>query len=83
MKRLTLEVQSLYSKTEEEREFQESTLSSGGEHDSDQGDTEDIDDTDTIEEEPDFSSGSHEEFFSENTEDTETEDDDTEMKTTR
>ncbi|XP_067024374.1 uncharacterized protein [Acropora muricata] len=83
VKRLTLEVQSLYSKTEEEREFQESTLSSGGEHDSDQGDPEDIDDTDTIEEEPDFSSGSHEEFFSENTEDTETEDDDTEMKTTR
>lgn len=83
VKRLTLEVQSLYSKTKEEREFQESTLSSGDEHDSEQGDPEDIDDTDTIEKEPDFSSGSHEEFFSENTEDKETEDDDSEIKTTR
>ena len=83
MKRLTLQNQSLYSKTKDEREFQESTLSSGDEHDSDQGDREDIDDTHTIEEEPDFSSGSHEEFFSKNREDTETEDDDIEMKTSR
>ena len=81
MKRLTLEVQSLNSKTKEEREFQESTLSTADVHDSDLADPEDFDNTDTIEEEPDFSSGSHEEFFSENTEETEAEDDDTEMKT--
>ena len=38
------------------------------------------DDADTIEEEPDFSTGSNEELFSESAEETETEDEETEMK---
>ena len=49
---------------------------------SDQDDDEE-DDADTIEEEPDFSCGSDEEPFSESAEDTESEDEGTQMKSSR
>lgn len=46
-------------------------------------DNDEEDDAGTIEEEPDFSCGSDEELFSESAEDTETEDEETQMKSRR
>lgn len=46
-------------------------------------DNEEDDDADTIEEEPDFSCGSNEELFSDSAEDTETEDEEAQIKSRR
>ena len=46
-------------------------------------DNEEDDDADTIEEEPDFSCGSNEERFSDSAEDTETEDEEAQIKSRR
>ena len=79
---LTHELQALKSEMAREQEqCQESEIVEdflGSDQDDD-----DEDDADTIEEEPDFSCVSGEEPFSESTEDTESEDEGTQMKSTR
>ena len=51
--------------------------------DHDHDDEEEDNDADTIEEEPDFSYGSKEELFSDSADDTETEDEEAQMKSRR
>ena len=75
--RFTYEVQIIKSEKVREEEAQCQKMSETGE------DFDEDDDADTIEEEPDFSTGSNKELFSESAEETRTEDEETEMKNRR